>query len=97
MNELEQKINELQGELCKLQRKNDGVLKRASREERQRQAALLAAAGLSVEPRNGSRFWNLLAPGGRLVCVTVYRKGAVSVGLELAAAWATAQPATAAA
>jgi hypothetical protein len=93
------KLAALRGEICKLEAEEKAARRVANRAERERQAATLAAAGLTVERRPFSRFWNL-NDGGRLLAVTVYRRGAVEVGMALAearraAAWNTLKGAAA--
>jgi hypothetical protein len=93
------KLEALRGEICRLEAQERDARRVANRAERERQAAMLAAAGLSVERREFSRFWNL-TDAGRLLAVTVYRRGAVEVGMALAearraAAWNTLKGAAA--
>ena len=93
------KLAALRGEICKLEAEEKDARRVANRAERERQAAMLAAAGLTVARRESSRFWNLL-DGGKLLAVTVYRRGAVEVGAALAearraAAWNTLKGAAA--
>jgi len=54
--------------------------------ERARIAKALADAGLTVEKRIHTRFWNLQDRGGELICVAVYKKGAIAAGLAIATA-----------
>ena len=84
--ELRARIADTEAELCRLNKAKAGMVRRASRAERERQAGMLATAGLAVEKRESTRFWNLLDRGGELVAVTVYRKGATAAGLAIAAA-----------
>ena len=42
-------------------------------------------AGYTIRKRRNSRWWEVLAPTGELVCVTVYKRGAVEVVRRLAA------------
>jgi hypothetical protein len=79
------KLAALRGEICKLEAQEKEARRIANREERTRQAETLAAAGLTVERREFSRFWNL-NDHGQLLAVTVYRRGAVEVGCALAQA-----------
>ncbi|HEX6038117.1 hypothetical protein [Longimicrobium sp.] len=41
--------------------------------------------GYTIAKRKRSRFWDVLDPSGRLVCVTVYKRGAEEVVRRLAA------------
>jgi hypothetical protein len=85
------RMKALRAELEGLRKQEKKELRRLSREQRERQSALLAAAGLTVKRRFGSRFWDL-RDGGELIAVTVYRKGATVAGLKLAEARAALRP-----
>lgn len=41
--------------------------------------------GFTVEKQYGSRYWKVIDPTGELVCLTVYKKGAMEVVRRLAA------------
>ncbi|HEX8321518.1 hypothetical protein [Longimicrobium sp.] len=42
-------------------------------------------SGFVVAKYDGSRYWMVVDPEGKLVCVTVYKRGAVEVVRRLAA------------
>jgi hypothetical protein len=41
--------------------------------------------GFVVKKQHGSRYWMVIDPAGELVCLTVYKKGAMEVVRRLAA------------
>jgi hypothetical protein len=52
--------------------------------KRQLQAPAVPKPGYTIQRKERSRFWEVLDPTGELVCVTVYKRGAVEVMRRLA-------------
>ncbi len=54
--------------------------------KRQPQAPAAAPQpGYTIQRKERSRFWEVLDPAGELVCLTVYKRGAVEVIRRIAA------------
>jgi hypothetical protein len=47
--------------------------------KRQPQAPAALQFGYTIQRKERSRFWEVVDPAGELVCVTVYKRGAVEV------------------
>ena len=79
-------INQKRDEIARLTRELDAMRNEEMRQERRRKEALIAEAGLTVEKRHGTRFYNLNDVDGSLLAVVVYKCGALAAGAALAAA-----------
>jgi len=86
MSNTDQRVAQLQAELDRLHREKAKAERESRREKREQQLELLARAGLRVEPRPGSRFWNLVDADCSLIAVTVYKRGALAAGAAIATA-----------
>lgn len=79
-------IDQKRADIARLTRELDAMRAQEMREERRRKEALIAAAGLTVEKRHGTRFYNLSDTDGSLLAVVVYKCGALAAGAAIAAA-----------